>query len=280
MKMKLLIYKANKKGLLISEFINGRDCNAYIDLIRDDCKNSEEYVTIPIQGCSYINKYRLKNDYDIIFITDDFYFKNPGYELLKIERENCFVIVVSSGLMNEFYAAGVFGRQRTISAVYDEVKKAIYFGSLDENGILYADRAAKLFGKSGIKALSLTRTEISRKKWEMILIDSVLMLFAVSGRKTVTMNYKIKLEIKSLISEIVAVVETSRIVDFSFRNYVEQFEKNILDLNWLSQYESRLREENLKSKVSLLNGYIAELGRRYAVKTPINNSLYLIASMS
>ena len=75
-------------------------------------------------------------------------------------------------------------------------------------------------------------------------------------------------------------METSRIVDFSFRDYVEQFEKNILDLNWLSQYELRLREENLKSKVSLLNGYIAELGRRYAVKTPINNSLYLIASMS
>ncbi|NOZ83407.1 MAG: hypothetical protein GXP60_01090 [Epsilonproteobacteria bacterium] len=277
--MKLLIYKANKKGLLISEFINERERNAYIDLIRDDCRNSEEDVTIPIQDCNYINKNRLKSDYDIIFITDDFYFKNPGHELLKIERENCFVIVASSGLMNEFYAAGVFGRQRTVSAVYDEVKKVIYFGSLDENGV-YADRAANLFGKSGIKALSLTRTEISRKKWEMILIDSVLMLFAVSGRKTVMMNYEIKLEIKSLISEIVAVVETSHIVDFSFRDYVEQFEKNILDLNWLSQYELRLREENLKSKFSLLNGYIAELGRRYAVKTPINRNLSLISSMS
>ncbi len=277
--MKLLIYKANKKGLLISEFINGRDHNVHIDLICDDCKNSEEHVKIPIQGCSYINKDRLKNDYDIIFITDDFYFKNQGYELLKLKRENCFVIVASLGFMNEFCAAKIFGRQRTVSAVYDEAKEAIYFGSLNENGT-YADRAVNLFSKSGIKALSLTGTEISRKKWEMILIDSVLMLFAVSGRKTVMMNYRIKLEIKSLISEIVAVVETSHIVDFSFRDYVRQFEKNILDLNWLSQYEFRLREENLKSKVSLLNGYIAELGRRYAVKTPINSSFSLFASMS
>ena len=222
------------------------------------------------------SKMIIQNDYDAVLITDDFYFEKPGFESIKTGKNDCFAIINSAGLMNEYCAARLFGKQRTVDLVYDEEKQRIYLGSL-ENGI-YADKAASLFAGSRVKAVCLSKIEISRKKWEQILIDSSLMLFAVAARKRILINYETGNAIRSLVAEIIKVVEAAGILDFPFGDYVSQFKKKLTDPNWLSCYEGRLNE-NLEAKATLLNGYIAQLGRRYSVATPINNSLALIASL-
>ncbi len=155
---------------------------------------------------------------------------------------------------------------------YKEFKKLNYLGG---NEISLGKKITKIFNRANLK--TLYKKNIDYFIWEKAILNSLLNPLSAILKRNMEEALKIK-DIKIIIKEILK--EALKVARKEGINFNKNFEKYALNYikkgkkHFPSMYFDLMK--NRETEIDFLNGKIADLGKKYKIKTPMNDFIRIL----